>query len=249
MREVNVVAGRARSAGKASANVCRIARADERIASARDEPIVAVIHGARTSSLKGCSKGRLRIHAPHAGLPRQTGEHRLPRELREGREVERPRQGRERVRGGEDRRPAAHREHAQAARRLERLVGLGVLGVVEADLLEERDVDRVGVGVEELRAEVDGDAVAPVLDRPRVAVPADPAARLEELHVVRAGEEVGGGDAARPRADDGDALAPRGRAGGGPAPATPTPIAARPAAPFSASRRVIGAPASMHGTR
>ena len=147
------------------------------------------------------------------------------------------------------RRPAArHREHAQAARRLARLVGLGVLGVVEADLLEERDVDRVGVGVEELRAEVDGDAVALVLDGPRVAVPADPAARLEELHVVRAGEEVGGRHAARARADDGDALAPRGRAGA-PAPATPAPIAARPAAPFSASRRVIGALASMHGTR
>jgi hypothetical protein len=48
-----------------------------------------------------------------------------------------------------------------------------VTGVVEADLLEERDVDRVGVGVEELRAEVDGDAVALVLDGPRVAVPAD----------------------------------------------------------------------------
>ena len=58
MREVNVVAGRARSAGKASANVCRIARADERIASARDEPIVAVIQGARTSSLKACSNGQ-----------------------------------------------------------------------------------------------------------------------------------------------------------------------------------------------
>jgi hypothetical protein len=63
MREVNVLAGRARSSGNASANVWRIARAEERIASARDEPIVAVIQGARTSSLKGCPNVRLRIHA------------------------------------------------------------------------------------------------------------------------------------------------------------------------------------------
>ena len=58
MREVNVVAGRARSAGKASANVCRIARADERIASARDEPIVAVIHGAEDLVLEGLLAGQ-----------------------------------------------------------------------------------------------------------------------------------------------------------------------------------------------
>ena len=81
-------------------------------------------------------------------------------------------------------------------------------------------------------------------------MPADPAARLEELHVVCAGEEVGGRHAARPA----PTMATRSRRAAAPArPAARaagragrrTPIAARPAAPFRASRRVIGAPASV----
>ena len=50
-------------AGNASANVCRIDRADARRASLRAHPIVAVIHGYRTSFLKDCRRGRLRIQA------------------------------------------------------------------------------------------------------------------------------------------------------------------------------------------
>ena len=50
-------------AGNASANVCRIDRADARRASPRVHPIVAVIHGYRTSFLNAGRKGRLRIQA------------------------------------------------------------------------------------------------------------------------------------------------------------------------------------------
>ena len=61
--EVYVVAGSRRSAGNASANVCRIDRADARRASLRAHPINAAIQGCRTSCLNdGCS-GRLRIQA------------------------------------------------------------------------------------------------------------------------------------------------------------------------------------------
>ena len=45
MRELNVEAPAKISAENASANVCRIARADDRSASWCDDPIVAVIHG------------------------------------------------------------------------------------------------------------------------------------------------------------------------------------------------------------
>ena len=86
-----------------------------------------------------------------------------------------------------------------------------MLGVVEAQLLEQRDVERVRVGVEELRAEVDGEPPPAVLDHPRVAVSADPRSRLEEVDVEAPGEEVGGRDAARPGADDRHALAPGSR--------------------------------------
>src|SRR3954468_12986433 len=49
--------------GNERANVCRIERADVRIASARGAPIVAVIHGRRMMSLKRWLSGRLRTHA------------------------------------------------------------------------------------------------------------------------------------------------------------------------------------------
>ena len=61
--EVYVVAPSAMLAGNANAKVCRIDRADARSASAREHPIVAVIHGYRTSSLNDGLTGRLRIHA------------------------------------------------------------------------------------------------------------------------------------------------------------------------------------------
>ena len=60
---MNVVAGWRMSAGNASANVCRIDRADARRASSRAQPIVAVIHGYSTSCLNDGCKGRLRIQA------------------------------------------------------------------------------------------------------------------------------------------------------------------------------------------
>jgi hypothetical protein len=50
-------------AGNASANVCRIDRAEARRASSRAHPIVAVIHGYKTSFLKDRRRGRLRIQA------------------------------------------------------------------------------------------------------------------------------------------------------------------------------------------
>ena len=96
-----------------------------------------------------------------------------------------------------------------------RLARVGVRGVVEAELFEKRDVERVGVGMKELRPEIDCDGMPLVVDRPRIAVPADPRARFEDVHVVCAGEEVRGGDAAGARADDGDAVSLGGLGGCG----------------------------------
>ena len=53
--------------------------------------------------------------------------------------------------------PPAVRKMHRLAGSLQRGVGVGVLRVVEAELLQQRDVDRVRVGMEELRAEIDGD--------------------------------------------------------------------------------------------
>ena len=61
--ELHVVAPSRMLAGNASANVCRIDRADARSASPRAHPIVAEIHGYRTSFLNDCRRGRLRIQA------------------------------------------------------------------------------------------------------------------------------------------------------------------------------------------
>ena len=58
-----VVAPSRTLAGNARANVCRIDRADARRASARVDPIVAVIQGYRTSFLNERLRGRLRIQA------------------------------------------------------------------------------------------------------------------------------------------------------------------------------------------
>src|SRR4029079_5030583 len=70
------------------------------------------------------------------------------------------------------------------------------------EFLQQRDVDRVGVGMEELSAEINRDSAPPVLDHPRIAVAADPGSRLEEVDVEAPGEEVGRGHAARTGADD-----------------------------------------------
>ena len=93
---------------------------------------------------------------------------------------------------------------------------VGVAG--ETEFLQQRDVERVRVGVEELSAEIDGDSPAPVLDHPRIAVAADPGSRLEEVDVEAPGEKVGRGHAAGTGADDRDAFTPvtggAGRPGG-----------------------------------
>ena len=172
-------------------------------------PIVAVIHGYRTSSLNDGLHGQAADPGVDGDLPRHVRQHRLPRELREHREVDRVLRRRERVRRREDGRAPGRREDAQARGRLQRGVGVGVLGVVEAELLQQRDVDGVRVGMEELRAEIDGDPPPAVADHPRVAVAADPGSRLEEVDVEAAGQKVGRGHAARTGADDRHAFAPR----------------------------------------
>ena len=55
----------------------------------------------------------------------------------------------------------------------------------------------------------------PSVTGPRVAMPADPRARFEDVHVVRTGEKVSGGDAAGARADDGNSLSLAGAGGCG----------------------------------
>jgi hypothetical protein len=140
-----------------------------------------------------------------------SGQNRLARELRVNGEVDRTLRRRERVRRREDRRAPRRREDAQAAGRLQRVAGVGVVRVVEAQLLEERDVDGVCGGMEELRAEIDRDALPLVVDHPRIAVTADLGSRLEDVDVEGVGKEVGRGHAARTGADDGHALALRRR--------------------------------------
>src|SRR5829696_2782580 len=78
--------------------------------------------------------------------------------------------------------------------------------VVDAQLLQQRDVDGMRVRMEELGAEIDGDALPLVVDHLRIALTADLGSRLEEVDVEGAGEEVGRGHAARTGADDGDPL-------------------------------------------
>ena len=126
---------------------------------------------------------------------------------------------RERVRRREDGRAPGRPEDAQARGSLQRGVAVGVLRVVEAQFLQQRDVDRVRVGMEELSAEIDGDSPPPVPDHPRIAVAADPGSRLEEVDVEAPGKKVGRGHAARTRADDRHAFTvtprPRPSASGG----------------------------------
>ena len=78
-------------------------------------------------------------------------------------------------------------EDAQAARRLQCLVGVRVVRVVEPQLLQQRDVNGVRVGMEELGAEIDGDAHPLVVDHLRIAVTADLGSRLEEVDAESAG--------------------------------------------------------------
>ena len=201
-----MVAPWARSAGNASANVCRIERADARSASARGDPINAVIHGYRISCLNDWLTGRPRIHALDGGLPRHAGQDRLTREPRVSRANSTAGCG---VASGCDEEktgapPAAGR--CTGWRAPQRVVGGRVGRVIEAQLLQQRDVDGVRVGMEELRAEVDGDTPPSVLDHVRIAVTADLRSRLEQVDVVGAGHEVGRGHAARTGADDGDAF-------------------------------------------
>ncbi len=172
------------SAGNASANVCRIERADARSASARDDPINAVIHGYRTSSLNDWLTERLADPGLHGGLPRQAGQDRLTCEPREGGELERALRRGQSVRGGEDRRAPARREDAQAGGRFQRVIGGRVGRVVEAQFLQQRDVDGVRVRMKELSADVDGDAPPPILDHVRIAMTADLGSRLEQVDVV-----------------------------------------------------------------
>ena len=152
-------------------------------------------------------------------LPRHVRQNRLPRELREHRKVGRTLRRRERVRRREDGRAPGRPEDAQARGSLHRGVDVGVLRVVEAQFLQQRDVDRVRVGMEELSAEINGDSPPPVLDHPRIAVAADPGSRLEEVDVEAAGKKVGRGHAARTGADDRHAFTftprPRSSASGG----------------------------------
>ena len=61
--ELYVVAPEVGSGGNASAKVCRIERADTRSASAREHPMVAVIHGYSTSALNAGSRGSDTIHS------------------------------------------------------------------------------------------------------------------------------------------------------------------------------------------
>ncbi len=125
------------------------------------------------------------------------------------------------MRGGKDRRAPGRREDAQAAGRLQRLVGIRVGRIVEAQLLQQRDVNGVRVGIEELGAEIDGDAPSLVLDHARIAMTSDFGSRLEEVDVEAAGKKVGRGHAARARADDRHAVSAR----------------SRPAVPGAAGRR------------
>ena len=161
--------------------------------------------------LEGSPQGQAADPGVDGDLPRHVRQNRLPRELRERRKVARTLRRRERVRRREDGRAPGRPEDAQARGSLQRGVGVGVLRVVEAQFLQQRDVDRVRVGMEELRAEIDGDPPPPVLDHPRIAVAADPGSRLEEVDVEATGKKVGRGHAARTGADDRHAFTPRPR--------------------------------------
>ena len=207
--ELYVVAPSRMLAGNASANVCRIDRADARRASARAHPIVAVIHGYRTSFLNDRRRGRLRIQASTVISHDMSDRTACRASPVNDRKVDRTLRRRERVRRREDGRAPGRPEDAQAPGSLQRGVDVGVLRVVEAQLLQQRDVDRVGVGMEELGAEIDGDSPPLVLDHPRIAMAADPGSRLEEVDVEAVGQKVGCGHAARTGADDRHAFTPR----------------------------------------
>ena len=120
-------------------------------------------------------------------FPRHVGQNRAAGELRVAGELERTRQRRERVRRRKRRWAPGRREDAQAAGRLERLAAVRVGRVVEAELLEQGDVNRVRVRMEELGAEIDGDAPPAVVDYAGIAVAADLRSRLEQVDGVSAG--------------------------------------------------------------
>ena len=124
-----------------------------------------------------------------------------------------------------------------------------MLGVVEADLLEERNEIGWVSGWKNCAPRSTVTRLPPVLERQGVAVdPIRPRASKSSTRCVPA-RKYAAGDAARSRADDGDALAPRGRAGASRSRDTHADRGKALAAPFSAARRVSGALASMHGTR
>ena len=157
------------------------------------------------------------------------------------------------MRRRKDRRAPGRREDAQAGGRLQRVVGVGVGRIVEAQLLQQRDVNRVRVGMKELGAEIDGEALPLVVDHVRIAVTADLGSRLEQVDVEGAGEKVGRSHAARTGADDGHAVSIRSRpavpvrlageaaaaAASRPASTEPAPSVAKATAPLTTSRRVI----------
>ena len=93
-------------------------------------------------------------------LPRQVGQNRVPSELRVGGELDRARRRCERMRGREDGRPSRSREDAQAAGRFECLAGVRIGRIVKPDQLQQRDVNGMRVGMEELGADIDDDALA-----------------------------------------------------------------------------------------
>ena len=105
--------------------------------------------------------------------------------------------------------PPGHREDAEAPGCLERLTGARVGRVVEAELLQQRDVYRVSVRMEELGADIDREALPSVADRVGVAVTADLRPRLEHVDAVRAGEKVRRSHAPGTGTDDRDAASRR----------------------------------------
>ena len=85
--------------------------------------------------------------------------------------------------------------------------------VEQAELLEQRGVDRVRPGVEVLRSHVDHELVAVERDLDTADVSADRFARLEERDVVRAVEQPRQGDTRHAPTDDADRASSGSRAG------------------------------------
>ena len=91
--------------------------------------------------------------------------------------------------------------HRLSGRR-QRVVAVGLGRIVKAEMLQQRDVNGVRVGMKELGAEIDRDPLSPIVDHVRIAVTSDLGSCLEEVDVEGAGQKVGRGDATRTGADD-----------------------------------------------